>query len=676
MALSPRKPIPSQLQAAHHLTVQLGVILDFEPLVNRLAAELRQMCDCERALVLVADAENGILSTAAASPTDSLRLASLSIYGDHPATRHWLMGETYRPAPGDPSLYGIPFSDSYLSAPLMVNGSLYGVVLVENPTSGAPIETEIDDLLAAVAVSAAIALHNACQHTQIVETLDAKMLELRILNQIDRELSDTIRLEHVFDMTLDWAMRYTNANAGSLALYDSADDQLRFVADLGYDTAADKLAFIRSTLGGGIASRVARSAYAELVPDVAADKDHVAVSSVMRSHMSVPVLREDRVIAVIALESRQLNAFTETHMRFVEMLAARAGVAIDNARLYADAIIQQRKLSHILSEIADGVIVVGEDERIILINQSAIASLRLPADAAYIGQHFSSAFHNMELLGMFRRAVQAGQKLVGEVTFPNERIYYVDIAPRTGIGWILVMNDVTPMKQTDQLKRDLIATVSHDLKQPLGVMQGYLDLLQMSQKLDARGENYSRMIERSIRNMRQLIDDLLDLARIDAGIALEVRPVSIRQVLDDCMESMLPLARAKSIEIAVDIAPNLPDVAGEPARLQQIFMNLISNGIKYTPANGHVWVSVERADSYALRVTVRDDGFGIAPEDQARIFDRFYRVRRPENDGIEGTGLGLAIIKKLVDAHGGEIGLESYLGEGSTFFVTLPIYQE
>ena len=134
---------------------------------------------------------------------------------------------------------------------------------------------------------------------------------------------------------------------------------------------------------GGIALRVARSGRAEVIPDVATDSDYVAVSSAIRSHMSVPVMREDRVIAVITIESRRLNAFTDDHLSFVAKLAARAGVAIDNARLYSEAVREREKLSHILSEIADIVIVIGNDDRVVLINQSAIAALRhFPGDAA------------------------------------------------------------------------------------------------------------------------------------------------------------------------------------------------------------------------------------------------------------------------------------------------------
>jgi signal transduction histidine kinase len=390
--------------------------------------------------------------------------------------------------------------------------------------------------------------------------------------------------------------------------------------------------------------------------------------------MSVPVMREDRVIAVITVESRRLNAFTDEHVSFVAKLATRAGVAIDNARLYSESVREREKLSHIVGEIADIVIVIGNDDRVVLINQSGLAALHLyGGEGSFVGQAFTDALATTPLLHLIEQAKLVGQMTVAEVELNDRRTYYTEFSPQPEIGWIMVMHDITPLKETDELKRELVATVSHDLKQPLSVMNGYLELLQMSQRLDTRGDNFARMIGRSIEHMRHLIDDVLDLAKIESGIELELQPVTVDSLLYDCIENLKPLAESKSMQLDLETSPALPRIAGDPNRLQQIFNNLVGNAVKYTPSSGKVRVSIEHLDRN-LRVTVKDNGIGISPEDQARIFDRFYRVRRPETENIEGTGLGLAIVKKLIEAHKGHIGLESSLGEGTTFYVTLPIY--
>jgi signal transduction histidine kinase len=194
----------------------------------------------------------------------------------------------------------------------------------------------------------------------------------------------------------------------------------------------------------------------------------------------------------------------------------------------------------------------------------------------------------------------------------------------------------------------------------------------MQQAITPQGMHSVQMIRRSIQNMRQLIDDLLDLAKIESGLQLDLQPVQISAIVADCIESLRPAAQNKSMSIMNDLQGDMPEIIGDRARLRQILINLISNAVKYTPPEGWVKVRAEQRGN-VLRLAVQDNGLGISPEDQIHVFDRFYRVRRPETDSIEGTGLGLAIVKSLVEAHRGQIGLESRMGEGSTFYFTLPV---
>ena len=190
-------------------------------------------------------------------------------------------------------------------------------------------------------------------------------------------------------------------------------------------------------------------------------------------------------------------------------------------------------------------------------------------------------------------------------------------------------------------------------------------------ELTERGQKFRNMIERAVHNMRQLIDDLLDMAYIDAGLELKPGSVDLRQAVQDTVTDLKTLADEKQIDIQINLSTDLPPVAGDQKLLRQIVANLVSNAIKYTPPEGHVNVWAETREDMVM-VFVKDDGMGISPEDQAQIFERFYRVRTPETDSIEGTGLGLAIAKSLVETHRGQIGLSSRLGEGTTFYFTIP----
>jgi two-component system phosphate regulon sensor histidine kinase PhoR len=165
------------------------------------------------------------------------------------------------------------------------------------------------------------------------------------------------------------------------------------------------------------------------------------------------------------------------------------------------------------------------------------------------------------------------------------------------------------------------------------------------------------------------------MAKIEAGIELDVRPVSARQVVEQCIEQVRQIADSKAMILTNDIPADAPPIKGDIKRLTQVFANLIGNAVKYTPPEGKVRVWAE-AHGASLMIAVEDTGLGISPEDQTRIFDRFYRVRRAETESIEGTGLGLAIVKRLVETHRGQIGLQSRVGEGSTFYVTLPTFDQ
>jgi len=677
-----------RLKAVNRIALTLGTTLDFDTFVDQLIAAIIDYVGCERVIIFVPDDQDLVLEYGSSNyrlpvPEQQRALENLRItlykVDDQSIISSWLNGDAVLVQPDEIAAHSSLSwlvetlgSQHFFSGPLLLDGQVVGLIIIDNVASGTPLQQAQCEGLRAVTQSTAIALQNARLHRKTVLELADNMREMYILRQIDRELNDTIDLTHVFQMTLDWALRFTNAQYASLALYSEESDALRFMVEYGYDQPSDKLAIIRSEYGAGITQRVARSGHAEVVPDTATDPDFVRLAANVRSQLSVPVMREDRVIAVITLESKKLNGFTDNHLDFVAKLATRAGVAIDNARLYEESIREREKLSHILSNTADVIIVIGTDDRVMLVNLSALGAMHLYPNENYVGRSIFDAFDNETFLDAYRRAKASGETVTQEVVMPNERIFYANIQLHEGIGCIIVMHDITPFKEMDKLKSELIATVSHDLKQPLGVMNGYVELLMMQQAVAPQGLNHIQMIRRAVQNMRQLIDDLLDLTKIEAGIKLDLQPIPINAVVTDCIESLRPTAQNKQMAIISDVNEKLPFVVGDKTRLRQVLMNLIGNAVKYTPPEGWVKITAESRGN-TLRLAIQDNGLGISPEDQIHIFDRFYRVRRPETDSIEGTGLGLAIVKSLVEAHNGQIGLESRLGEGSTFYLTLPV---
>lgn len=671
----------AHLSAANTLTLRLGTQLDLTSLTSELVGAVSEITGLASVALLVRDEDGAVLRFQASNKPELTTNLREQLYlstrpGGAASEETWRHGACTLAVPSallpNSGLEGAAalIQEPFLVVPLLVSEQLQGALLLWEPQGNRRIDDTMVDLMQSLAPAAGIALRNARTHSETVAELADKMNELRILRRIDRELMDTIEIEPVFLLTLDWALRFTSAQAASLALYDQELDELYGFVDNGYGVASAQIALLRSEYGGGIAHRVARSGHAEIIPDVSLDNDYLPISANMRSMTAVPVMRNDRVVAVITIESRRLNGFTDAHVEFVEKLASRAGVAIDNARLYTETKREREKLSRILSAIADPVFVFGGDDRLTMINQSALAVLQLPPEERYEGRSLMEVFDG-DFTSMYQRARSAGGS-IEELKRADGRTFYVNTSLHEGVGWIVVMHDITPLKLTDQLKTELVQTVSHDLKQPLGVMNGYVELLLLQNKLDTTGESFANMILRSIAAMRQLIDDLLDLAKIESGVRLELRPTPITSIISESIETVRLMADKKETQVINEVRGDLPDVSGDPPRLTQIFNNLIGNAIKYSPPKSTVRVTAAVTDS-ALRIAVRDNGIGIAPEDQARIFDRFYRVRRSETKDIEGTGLGLAIVKRLVEAHGGQIGIESRLGEGTTFHISLPL---
>ncbi len=676
-----------ELTAINKMALMLGTSLEFDEFLDEYIITIKDTVKCDRILVLVQDdqetvlqfgASNFKLATEEQSLLEAIRLGTFQPEPGSVIAR-WVAGESVRGNTDDANnhssvqwLAKYLGSEDYISAPLHVDGLLIGALIVDNQPSGRPLNEANQHWLNLLSQSAATALQNARLHHKTVRELADSMREMYILRQIDRELSDTININHVFEMTLDWALRFTNAQSTSLSLYDQESNRLHFLYEYGYDIPQEQLEMIRQEYGSGITARVANSGYAEVVPDVSTDPDFVRLATNTRSQMSVPVMREDRVVAVITLDSKKLNGFTDAHLDFVQKLATRAGVAIDNARLYEEAIREREKLSHILNNTADMVLVIGMDERIMLINQAALNAMQLYANQDYTKRLASEAFQHTALWATFQRAKEKGENINEEIVMPNERIFHTNLRRFEDIGWIIVMHDITPFKEMDRLKGELIATVSHDLKQPLSVMNGYIELMIMQQSVSQQGLNSVHMIRKAMQNMRQLIDDLLDLAKIESGIKLDQHPTQIEQIIQDCLEQVKPAAQNKAITVFNNINDKLPAIMADKSRMRQILINLIGNGVKYTSNEGWVKIGAEIKGSM-LRFSIQDNGMGISPEDQIHVFERFYRVRRPETDNIEGTGLGLAIVKSLVEAHGGQITVESKLGEGTTFYLVLPI---
>jgi signal transduction histidine kinase len=249
------------------------------------------------------------------------------------------------------------------------------------------------------------------------------------------------------------------------------------------------------------------------------------------------------------------------------------------------------------------------------------------------------------------------------------------VAEGQHVGRICVLRDITHFKELDTLKSDFVSTVSHDLRSPLTLMRGYAAMLEMVGDLNEQQVNYVRKIVGGVESMTRLVNNLLDLGRLEVGLGLQAETISVHDMLERVVTSLQSQAVQRHIQLATEIpAATPPLVEADQALLQQALFNLVENAIKYTRSDGKVTIrAVSRQDRMVFEV--RDNGIGISPMDQTRLFEKFYRGAQQSAKDQRGTGLGLAIVKSVAERHGGQVWVESQLGKGSTFYLAIPLRQ-
>ncbi len=374
----------------------------------------------------------------------------------------------------------------------------------------------------------------------------------------------------------------------------------------------------------------------------------------------------------------QIKNFSEEEVRFLTTLASEAALAAANARLFASAEIGRRRLEAVISSTPEPVLVFDEKDRLLLLNPAVLQvhGLVLTTSA---GKSINDVIASQELAEMLAGPLE-DRISTKEITMGNGKIYHASVAPVMGegqqVGKVCILRDITHYKELDSIKSDFVATVSHDLRSPLTLMRGYATMMLMVGDLNDQQKGYIAKIISGVDNMTRLVNSLLDLGRIEAGIGLKVEEISPEEVVNTVIRNLQPQATQKSIQLEAEfIDTDKVWLEADPALLQQGLLNLVENAIKYTRVNGAVKVKVSVKQGKVI-FEVHDSGIGIAPLDMPRLFEKFYRSGRREAYEQRGSGLGLAIVKSIVERHQGKVNVESQLGKGSTFTVEIPLRQQ
>ena len=341
---------------------------------------------------------------------------------------------------------------------------------------------------------------------------------------------------------------------------------------------------------------------------------------------------------------------------------------------------EERNLSAaILGSMVEGVAVVNAGERLVFANPgfASILGLDVPPVA---GSSLLEVVRQTELIGAVRRVLAGEPRVESEIVTGTLRQHYfaatvASVREGETSGAVIVLHDITDLRKLERIRRDFVANVSHEFRTPLTAIQGFAETL-IGGAIDDpqnRGRFLAIILEHS-RRLARLTEDLLRLSQMDAEqLELEIRAVSVAQLIESCYETAQRRAADKGLTLSLNLPSQLPDVAADNRRLQEVLQNLLDNAIQYTLPGGKIVLSAEtRGDEVIF--TVADTGIGIPQADQPRIFERFYRVDVARSREAGGTGLGLSISKHLVEAHGGRIWVESDVGVGSKFHFAVPVF--
>jgi signal transduction histidine kinase/HAMP domain-containing protein len=394
--------------------------------------------------------------------------------------------------------------------------------------------------------------------------------------------------------------------------------------------------------------------------------------------LAIAIKHESRYFGAFWIAYDQPHNFSEEEIRFLSTLCGEIALAAASARLYATAEVGRQRLEGILAATPEPVLVFDGHNRLMLTNPAALQAPGLVLNAAE-GKTIQEAVGLPDLVAQITGPLE-GRISSREITLPNGRIYYSSVAPVSvedrPVGRICLLRDITHFKELDQMKSDFVATVSHDLRSPLTLVRGYATMMQMVGELNEQQKGYARKILGGIENMSRLVNNLLDLGRIEAGIGLQLERVVVSNLIDEVVSSLQLQASQKEINLTVEIPAETVGLAIEADRalVQQAFYNLVENAIKYTPVNGQIRLRLDPRPATVI-LQVIDNGIGIAPIDLPRLFEKFYRSGRREAYQQRGSGLGLAIVKSIIERHNGRVWVDSTLGKGSSFSMELPLRQ-
>ncbi len=505
---------------------------------------------------------------------------------------------------------------------------------------------------------------------RFTSSLQRQVDEMETLTRLGRQVTSTLNLDSVLASIVDAAVQLTGAEEGSLLLIDETTGDLYMRASKNFQE--DFVRTFRLPITDSLAGAVIRGGEAILIDESQPQK--IKTSYLVQSLLYVPLQLHGHVFGVLGVDNRHSHLpLTQRHVTLLNALSSYAVIALENARLYSDVSAERNKLETILTGIQDGVVVIEQDLRLGMVNQAARTAFSIDAATALDGKSFNDVFPQEEMVELANTAENSVFNRT-EISPDENRVYSVLSTPIQGVGRVLTMHDITNLKKLDRIKTDFVHTVSHDLRSPLTAILGYVELIERAGAVTDLQRDFIRRIQVSVHNITHLVDDLLDLGRIESGFDIRKENVRLDQIVRYAAEGLKKQLAEKGHHLQINIPDEIPAILANPVQMRQMVDHLLENAVKYTVHGGTIGVS-GRIEQNQVILQISDTGIGIPAIDLPYIFDKFYRAANASSE-MSGTGLGLAIVKSIVENHGGRVWVELIIAKGTIFTVVLPLVQQ
>ncbi len=498
--------------------------------------------------------------------------------------------------------------------------------------------------------------------------LQKRLDELEALTRLGRSITGTLDLDSVLSFVVDAAVELTGAEEGSLLLLDLSTGELYMRAARNFQE--EFVRKFRLPIQDTLAGTVLRTGQPVILDEKTPQK--IKTAYLVHSLAYVPLQSKGQVIGVLGVDNRMdRKPLQERDSKLLAALAEFAVIAIENAGLYTSISQERNKLDTILTNIQDGVMVIDQDQRLVFANKIVQDAFDW-SEEAIAGRPYRELLVQPELLQLVN-TVGSEHLNRAEVAIEDGRVFSALLSPIPDVGMVITLHDITNLKKLDRIKSDFVSTVSHDLRSPLTAILGYIELIDRVGPVTDLQHDFIRRVQISVHNITSLVDDLLNLGRIEAGFDAHKEAVQLDQLIRYAVENIRKQFENKNQKLVMEIPENLPAVIANPVQVRQVIDNLLDNAVKYTLPGGKITVRIVIAQKQVI-IQVADTGIGIPSVDLPYIFDKFYRASNSSAE-VGGTGLGLAIVKSIVDSHGGRIWVESTVGQGTTFTIVLPLIE-